>query len=147
MRALIVAVVLLVSGSAFAQSKIIIRDAWARLPEAGVETTTAYGEIVNTGADPDVLLGVSSPWAAKVVIQHYVMDGYNMKAKVVPSLRIRARDKLVLGPGDYHFRLEGLTQVLRPDMMVPLELRFERAGRVEMEASVSNQKLGNMDQR
>jgi copper(I)-binding protein len=82
-----------------------------------------------------------------VIIQRYVMDGYNMKAVTAPSLRVRARGVLRLGPSDHHFKLEGLTQPLRPDMKIPLELRFEKAGRVEMEASVSNQKLGNLDQR
>jgi copper(I)-binding protein len=148
MRA-VVLVMLLLTAPALAQStsKIQIRDAWARLPESGVQTTTAYGEIVNLSADPDVLLGASSPWAGKIVIQHYVMEGYNMAAKIVPSVKIGARDKVTLGPGDYHLKLEGLTQVLKPDMLIPIDLRFEKAGRVEMQASVSNQKLGNLDQR
>jgi periplasmic copper chaperone A len=137
-------------GLAFAQSyppKIEVRDAWARLPAAGLTSTRAYGEIINRAGEPDVLLGATSAWAARVVIEHYVMDGYNMKAVAVGSVKVGARDTLKLGPGDYHLRLIDLSQDLKPDYKIPITLRFANGGLVEMEASVSNQLLGNMDDR
>ena len=68
-----------------------------------------------------------------------------MIAKVVPSIKIGARQLVKLDPGEYYLRLEGLTQQLVPDQKIPVTLRFQNVGRVEMEASISNQKIGNMD--
>lgn len=147
---MLVAMVCAMPWVAHAQSskpKIEIHDAWARLAAEGVNDTTAYAEIINLTDNTDRLLGASSPWADRVVFEKYEMVGYDMVAKVVPSIKIGVRKTVKLRPGEYHIKLLGLTQKLVPDQKIPITLRFQNAGRVEMEASISNQKLGNMDVR
>lgn len=125
--------------------KIEIRDAWARLPSEGGKTTTVYFEAVNLTDADDRLLGASSAWAERIVIQHFVPKGYNMVAQVVPSVRVKARRAVKLTASEYHLKLTGLTQPLKPGIKIPIDLRFEKAGKVEVEAEVTNQVLGNMD--
>lgn len=145
---MLVAMVCALPFVAHAQSskpKIEIRDAWARLPADGGKSTTVYAYIVNLTSETDRLLGASSPWADRIVFQHNKMKGYDMIAKVVPSIKIGARQLVKLDPGEYYLRLEALTQQLVPDQKIPVTLRFQDVGRVVMEASISNQKIGNMD--
>jgi hypothetical protein len=135
-------------GAARAQrvdTKIKIEEAWARLPPAGRKRTTAYGEIRNTADRPDRLLGVSSPWAESAGLKKYTQRGYDRVMTTVPSIQVRAGGTIKLSPGAEFILLEGLTVELKPDMKIPISLRFENAGRVEIEASVTNQLLGNMD--
>lgn len=127
------------------EPKIQIVDPWARLPAEGAKGTTAYFEAINLTNTRDTLLSASSPWADRVVFQHYVMQGYDMVAKQVPNIAIGARKKMKLRPGDFFLKLEGLTQPLKPDFKIPITLYFANAGRVEIEASVSNQLLGNAE--
>jgi hypothetical protein len=134
--------------AAWAQSaanRIVVEDAWARLPGSGVTRTTAYAEIRNTAATEDRLLGASSPWAETARLMKYVMDGYNMKLQTVPSIRLRAGGSIDLSPSNEFIVLENLTVALKPGLKIPIALRFEKAGRVELEAEVTNQLLGNMD--
>ncbi len=152
MKAWIMVLALVLAAPVVAQAqssvaKIEARDAWARLPVDGAKSTTAYLEIVNLTNTADRLLGASSAWADRVTLQHMGMEGYDMKTKVVPFLKIGGHKSIKLHPGEYQLKLEGLTQVLKPDLKIPITLRFENAGRVEIEASVSNQKLGNLDDR
>ncbi|MBL8643073.1 MAG: copper chaperone PCu(A)C [Rhodospirillaceae bacterium] len=135
-------------GAAFAQSsvsKIEIVEAWARLVEEGAGFTNAYVELINTGDVSDTLLGVTSPWAERSQIVHYVHDGYDMKLTPVTSLKVRAKNRLKLSPSGYFIRLETLTKAMRPGVDIPITLRFEKAGIVEVQAKVGNQKLGNLD--
>ncbi len=141
-------IVMALAVQAFAQSsapKVQISDAWVRLPAEGVRTTTAYFDVVNLTNTNDTLLSASSPWADRVVIQHYVTVGYDRKAKTVATLKVGAGKKVKLSASDYHLKLEGLTQPLRADQKIPMTLMFANAGRVEIEAAISKQTLGNMD--
>lgn len=125
-------------------SKIEVVEAWARGSE-GKAFTHAYVEVINNADVKDTLLGVSSPWAQRVYIAHYVHNGYDMKLTPVSTLQLRAKRRLKLDPAGHFIRLEDLTQEIRPGMSIPITLRFANGGVVEIEAKVGNQKLGNMD--
>lgn len=108
-----------------------------------------YFEAVNLTDTDDRLLGASSAWAERIVIEHFVPKGYNMVAQVVPSMNVKAHRAVKLTASEYHLKLMGLTQPLKPGIKIPIDLRFEKAGKVEAEAEaeaeVTNQILGNMD--
>lgn len=150
MRALLAIVILCgfaQSSQAWAQAQrttIEVEDAWARSPGEGGKRTMAFATIINTADKPDVLVSVSSPWADRVTIEHLVPEGYDMKTRTVPTLTIRGGRKLELSASEYYFRLDGLNRDVRPGFEIPISLRFQNAGRVEIKAEVKNQKLGNM---
>jgi copper(I)-binding protein len=56
---------------------------------------------------------------------------------------IPANTTVQFRPGRYQLTLAGLSRQLRPNTTVPLELRFERAGRVDVTMKVVNKLLGN----
>jgi periplasmic copper chaperone A len=149
-RILILGVALGLSTQAHAQAQkttIDVEDAWARSPGEGGKRTMAFAEITNTAEKADTLLAVSSPWADRVTIERLVPEGYEMKPRTVPTMTIGPGKKLKLTASEYYFRLDGLNRDIRPDFEIPISLRFQNAGRVEIKAVVRNQKLGNMGER
>jgi len=67
------------------------------------------------------------------------MDGSIMRMREVTQLELKPAAKLTMGPGDgYHIMLVGLKKALRPGEKIPLNLRFEKAGKVELEAVVDS---------
>lgn len=133
------------SASAQQVGQIEIKDAWARLPAAGSKTTMAYFEIINHGDKSDRFIGAASPWAERAIIAQYIHEGYNMKLRTVPSISLKAGGRARLSPSGYFVQLENLTQAVRPGVTIPLTLRFQSVGQIEIQAKVANQLLGNMD--
>jgi len=125
-----------------AAAKVTVRDAWARLPTDG-RSTTAYVTVENLTDVEDRLIGASSPWAERVVLQRQVNEGYNVVKRTVTSIPLKARGILRMRPGGYQLALEGLNRPIRADVPIPLTLRFANGGVVDAKAEVSKQLLGN----
>ncbi|MGE3333350.1 MAG: copper chaperone PCu(A)C [Rhodospirillaceae bacterium] len=126
---------------AFAQSKtVVVENAWVRIYEGA---TSAYFHIRNNAGESDRLLDVSTPVADKTeLIRTRVRSG---KYTYLPlkDLEITGHNDERLGPGGIFVRLTGLKRDLHVGDMVPLTLRFERSGHIEVNARVGNQLLGN----
>lgn len=127
--------------SAAAQS-IEVQDAWIRLGSGQQPAATAYFLVINHG-DADRLLEVSSTASEKVILNHLVWHGLNSRLEPVNSLDIPEVSKLQLKPGGYAAVLVDLAEPLRIGQTVPLSLRFEHAGTMDVGAKVLNQLLGN----
>lgn len=123
--------------------KIEVVDAWARMPTEGARTTTAYVEIANRADAPDRLISVSSPLAERASLATYVHEGYDMKMKTVYGLNIKARGRLTMRANETFIYLESLAPAIRGASVLPLTLRFEKGGTVEVQAQISNQLLRN----
>jgi copper(I)-binding protein len=65
-----------------------------------------------------------------------VRDGDVMRMRPVDGVEIRAGQTVTLRPGGFHLMLIGLSQPLRQGETVPVTLRFERAGDVQVALSV-----------
>ena len=134
------------AGAAPAQqgsSLVEIEDAWVRLPKDSEELASAYFTILNKSEEKDFLVGVTSSVSERAVLQEMNIENYKARYDTVAKLSIDAIERRRLRPGGYQVTLEGLTRPLRIGEEVPLTLTFERAGRVEIVAKVSNQMLGN----
>lgn len=95
-----------------------------------------YVTIVNTGAT-DRLIAVASPVAGKAELHESMAEDGIIKMRGVTSLAIPANGTVRLMPGGYHVMLFGLTQPLVEGQSIPVTLVFEKAGRLEVSASVS----------
>ena len=127
--------------SAFAQTKaVVIENAWVRLHGDAV---TAYFTIANNAEQADRLLGVSSAAADKVELLRTRVRSGKYTYQPVPALDIGGFGDERLRPGGLFLRLTGVRRRLAVGDTVPLTLRFERAGTIEVAARVSNQLLGN----
>jgi copper(I)-binding protein len=132
---LMVAVALGLPSVAIAQGGGVTVDrAWSRA-SAG-KTGAVYLTIRNQGDDADALVDVTSPAAARAEVHQTVDEDGVMKMHHVERLVVAPGGTVALAPGGYHIMLMGLTAPLKEGETVPVTLRFERAGEIEVMADV-----------
>lgn len=113
-----------------------VTDAWARATPPGASVAAAYLVVDNTGGAADRLLGVASTAADRVEVHETRREGEVMRMRKAEPLAIAAGERVSLAPGGLHVMLMGLRAPLRQGDRLPLVLRFERAGEIQVEAAV-----------
>ena len=124
---------LLVVGAA-AAAEIEVEDPWARASLGRAPNSAAYMTIRSDA--PDRLLGASSPVAERVELHSTTMEGEIARMRPLESLEVAPDRPANLRPGGTHLMLMGLRARLSEGETFPLELTFEQAGTVEIEAEV-----------
>jgi periplasmic copper chaperone A len=142
-RCLFSLIAVLAIGHAAAQEyragSLRIADAHARPTVPGQTSGAVYFSLDNTGKSGDKLLAISSPAAQSTELHSMQMDGNIMRMREVGELELKPAAHIAMQPGDgYHVMLIGLKQPLTPGEKIPLSLRFEKAGKVAIEATVDN---------
>ena len=132
-----------VSG-AWAQTKgnLEIEHPWARATPPGASVGGGFATVRNAGAEADKLIGASSPEADRVELHVMSMDNGVMRMRQAPSFEVPARGELTLKPGGKHLMFLGLKRPLGPGEKVPVKLRFEKAGEVQVQLEVGS--MGQM---
>ena len=115
---------------------ITIREPWARASLGQTPNSAAYMTLATTGAEPDRLIGGSTPVAERVELHTHVMEGGIAKMRQADGIEIVPGAPTVLEPGGPHVMLSGLTQKLEAGATVPLTLVFEHAGEVTLDVPV-----------
>lgn len=105
---------------------------WARPTVAGQGTGGAYLSVANQGGAADKLLGARMPAAERVEVHEMHMDGDVMRMREVGTLALPAGHSVKLEPGGLHLMLLGLKAPLKIGDKLPLVLRFEKAGEIEV---------------
>lgn len=112
-----------------ALAQVSIDGPWLRETAPGARVGAGYGLILNAGRTEDRLLGGSTPVAGRIEVHSMTMDGGVMRMRPVSGgLAVAAGGRVALKPGSYHLMLIDLKQPLRRGAMVPVTLRFARAG-------------------
>jgi copper(I)-binding protein len=123
-------------GSAASSGAATISDAWAR-PAAAGGMSAAYFTITNTSTTADALLSVSSPSAAMVQLHETSVDAAGVAAMhPVARVAVQAGGSVAFKPGSYHLMLMGLTSELSAGKTIQLDLVFEHAGKVVVQAEI-----------
>ena len=117
-------------------SGITVENAWARATPGNVKTGAVYMTVLDRGAATDRLVGVSSPVAARAELHSMSNDGGVMKMQHVDAVPVAPGTPTELKPGGYHIMLMELKHPLKEGDSVPMTLRFEKAGSVEVMAKV-----------
>jgi copper(I)-binding protein len=105
----------------------------------GQTSGVVYLTIENKGSSADKLLGASSPAATSTEIHSMAMDGTIMRMREVNELALPPSAKITMKSGDgYHIMLVGLKKPLALGDKIPLSLRFEKAGNLDITATVEN---------
>jgi copper(I)-binding protein len=120
----------------FSLKSLAIKDPFARATPPGAKTAGVFMTIENKGKDADRLVAASSSAAGIVEIHEMKMDGGMMQMREVKGLEIRPGATVELKPGGYHVMLMDLKQPLKEGGTVPVTLRFEKAGSVEVNAAI-----------
>jgi len=90
----------------------------------------------NTGAQADRLLSAASPIARVVELHTHVREGDVMRMRPVQDIPVPAGETVELRPGGLHVMLIGLNGPMQQGARVPVTLRFERAGEVQVNLTV-----------
>jgi periplasmic copper chaperone A len=113
-----------------------IAQAWARPAAAGAETA-AYLTITSAPGKADALVSASSPGAAEVQLHEVSTDAAGMTGMhPIDHLDIHAGETVQLKPGGFHLMVMGLKSELTVGGTLELELVFENAGKVVVQAEV-----------
>lgn len=99
--------------------------------------SAAYLTITGAPGQPDALLSASSPDASMVQIHETSTDAAGVTGmQPVDRVEIPAGEAVVFEPGGLHLMIMGLSDGLVAGSSIELDLVFERAGRVVVEARV-----------
>jgi copper(I)-binding protein len=114
---------------------LLVQQPWTRAAGQGA-TGAGFMAISNRGAAADRLLSVSSPLARAAELHTMIRDGDVMRMRPVQAIEVPGGQTVTLRPGGLHLMLIGLSQPLREGESVPVVLRFERVGPVQVALSV-----------
>lgn len=142
MKSLFCAVMILALGALpaiakeFQTGNLVIADPWAP-PAIGQQRIGAvYFSIRNQGLTPERLQAVELPDGGRAMLHSSAMQDGIMRMRPLDAVEIPAGGEVALLPGAMHVMLTDLPGPLRKDANLRLVLRFERAGPVEVRATV-----------
>lgn len=124
---------------------IKISDPWVLAAPPNVKTLAAYMEVKNSGGNPRVLIGVSSPAFAQVSVHRTVMHGNMVHMEHLKELTIPPQGSVALKPGGLHLMLMDAKKPLQVGDEVPMTLTFQSGEKVEVKAIVRSGQTGGME--
>ncbi|WP_338847154.1 copper chaperone PCu(A)C [Massilia sp. W12] len=120
-----------------------ISQAYARASVPGQMSGAAYLKLENTGKQADRLRKASSAAAESVEIHTMEMSGDVMQMRAMEDLALPAGAKVEMQSGKgAHLMLMGLKAPLKAGQTFPMQLEFEKAGKVEVMIKVEAPKSG-----
>lgn len=134
MKLWLLAAPLVVAAGAAAAGEVQIEEPWARASLGRTPNSAAY-MVIRSDA-PDRLIGAASPIAARVELHNTTEHAGVSQMRPVEALEVGPDRPAILQPGSLHLMLMGLEERLVEGRTVPLELTFETAGTVEVQAEV-----------
>jgi hypothetical protein len=120
----------------YAAKGVTVAHPWARATPGGAEVGAAYLEIKAARGAADRLVAARSPAARTVELHTHRLEGNVMRMRRIDAIPIAAGKSVVLAPGGHHIMLMGLIAPLKEGDLLKLSLVFEKAGEIEVEATV-----------
>ncbi len=121
----------------YAQQQIEITEGWVRGTPPGTTITAMYMNVENKGEQEDVLSSVSSKISKSAEIHQTSVDDKGVaKMEMVESVAIPAGEAVQFKPGGMHIMLIDLEEPLKSGDEVEIELVFEKAGNIKVQAEV-----------
>ena len=108
---------------------------WTRATPPGAKVGAGYLQLRNAGA-ADRVVGAFSPVAGRVEMHVTIRDGDVMRMREVKAFDVPAGGTFELKPGGAHLMLMDLKRPLKKGAKVPLVLKLEKGGELQLELSV-----------
>jgi periplasmic copper chaperone A len=116
---------------------LVITQAWTRATPNGAKIGGGFLTIENKGSTPDRLIGGSTDAASKIEVHEMAMkDGVMTMRPLDNGLTIDPGKTVKLAPGGYHLMMFDLKDQLKQGDTVPVTLKFEKAGEVNVSLAV-----------
>src|SRR6266699_3289218 len=131
------------AGAALAQTysvgPIKVEQPWVRATPGGAKVGGGYMTITNTGTTPDRFLGGTLPQAGRFELHEMKMEGATMRMREVKGgLEIGPGQTVERKPSGYHIMLMDLRAPFKQGDKLKGQLRFEKAGTVDIEFKVES---------
>lgn len=131
------AVLFVLTGLSFAQGKVVVEGAWVGEVPPSSPVAAAYITIKNEGTADDKLLSVTSSISGSTMIHQTVVDEEGVaRMDMIDALVIPAGKSVILKPGGTHIMLMDLKEPVTGKGKIELDLKFENAGEMKIEAPV-----------
>ena len=126
------------SAHEYKAGSIEIKHPWSRATPKGSEVAGGFMKLINTGTEPDRLIGGSTASAGKFEIHESAMEGGVMKMRPLPNgLEIKPGETVELKPGGNHLMFVDLKRPLKQGETVRATLQFEKAGSLDVTFAVN----------
>ena len=119
-----------------------IENPYARATVAGQKAAGGFMKIENKGA-ADQLIAASSPVAGEMQLHTMAMDGNVMKMREVKAIEVPANGSVDLKPGGLHLMFMDIKSPLKAGESVPVKLKFQKAGEIEIKVPVRDMGAGS----
>jgi copper(I)-binding protein len=119
-----------------AYAQVTVEQPWSRATPPGSKIGVGFMRLKNAGAAAERVVGASSPVAERVEMHVTTREGDVMKMRQVQSFEIPAGENFELKPGGAHLMLVDLGRPLHKGERVPLVLKLETGGEVNVELLV-----------
>jgi len=116
---------------------IAVEQPWIRATPGGAKVAGGFMTITNTGTEADRLIGGTLPQAGRFEVHEMKMEGGVARMRpVTGGLEIKPGQKVELKPGGLHVMFTDLRQPLKQGEKIKGQLRFEKAGSIDIEYTV-----------
>ena len=123
-----------------------IENPYARATVPGQKAAGGFMKIENKGT-ADQLIAASSPIAGEMQLHTMTMDGNVMKMREVKVIDVPANGSVELKPGGLHLMFMDIKSPLKAGEAVPVKLKFQKAGEVEIKVPVREISAGSGHQK
>lgn len=115
---------------------ITISSAYTRATVPGQAAGGGFMKITSNGA-ADQLISASAPVSNDVQLHTMKMEGNVMQMREVKQIDVPANGTVELKPGGLHLMFMNIKAPLKAGEMVPVKLKFAKAGEVEVKMPVN----------
>lgn len=115
---------------------ISITGAYTRATVPGQAAAGGFMKIMSSGA-ADQLISASAPVSDDVQLHTMKMDGNVMQMREVKQIDVPANGAVDLKPGGLHLMFMNIKAPLKAGDVVPVRLKFAKAGEVEVKVPVN----------
>jgi len=115
---------------------LAVEQAWARESPPTVTNGAAFMTITNRGTSSDRLVSAEAEVSERVELHTHLMDDGVMRMRQVDSIELKPGEVTQLKPGGLHVMFIGLKAPFKAGEQVPVTLRFEQGGSLEIDVPV-----------
>jgi len=129
--ALLVPTATVALGHEVKKGDILLTQLWSRATPPGAKVAAGFFTIENTGSETDRLVGITTPLGKAEVHETAIANGVSTMRPLESGVSVAAGQKVTLAPGGLHVMITELKAPLKEGEMLPLTLRFQKAGEVD----------------
>jgi copper(I)-binding protein len=118
-------------GHEIKKGDILLTQLWSRATPSGAKVAAGFFTIENTGSEADRLVGIKTPVGKAEIHETATVNGVSTMRPLEGGLAIAPGQKVTLAPGGVHVMITELKAPLKEGQMLPLTLRFQKAGEID----------------